>query len=93
LEQFFDWDVSKAISNARKHGVTFEEARTVFRDPLSLDIPDPLHSDAEERWVKIGMSSEGRLLVVIFTERGRATRLISARVAAPWERRSYESGD
>jgi uncharacterized DUF497 family protein len=92
MELYFDWDVNKAVANARKHGVTFDEARSVFDDPLSLDIPDPLHSEIEERWVKIGESSAGRLLVVIYLERGRAVRLISARIAEPRERRQYEDG-
>lgn len=86
----FEWDEAKANANLRKHGVSFEEAKTVFTDPLSLTKPDPLHSEDEERYVDIGRSVEGRLLVVIYTERRSAIRLISCRTATQVERRSYE---
>jgi len=86
----FEWDERKAGSNRRKHGVTFEEAATAFGDPLSLTIPDPAHSSEEERFVLIGESVWGRLLVVVHTERGENLRLISARLAKANERRVYD---
>ena len=86
----FEWDAKKAKSNARKHGVTFDEASTVFADPLSLLMPDPDHSFDEERYVVLGMSNLQELLIVAFAERPPRTRLISARRAMPAERRLYE---
>jgi uncharacterized DUF497 family protein len=86
----FEWDPKKAESNTRKHGVGFDEASTVFGDPLSLLMPDPDHSLGEERYVVLGMSSLQRLLVVAFAERAPRTRLISARRATRRERRRYE---
>jgi len=86
----FEWDSRKAESNARKHGVTFEEASTVFADPLGLLMPDPDHSLSEERYLVLGMSNRQRLLVVAFAERPPRTRLISARLATRRERRCYE---
>lgn len=88
----FEWDPAKALSNLRKHGVSFDEATGVFGDPLALDIHDPLHSDDEDRFVIIGTSLRGRLLVVVFTERNDRIRLISARKATPRERKTYEEG-
>jgi len=90
LSYIFEWDSEKARSNARKHGVTFDEAATVFGDPLSLLMPDPDHSIAEDRYVVLGLSNRQRLLVVAFAERPPRTRLISARRASPQERRRYE---
>jgi len=86
----FEWDPRKAESNVRKHGVTFDEAATVFGDPLSLLMPDPDHSLNEERYLVLGMSNQQRLLVVAFAERPPHTRLISARPITPLERRRYE---
>ncbi len=86
----FEWDSEKAESNSRKHGVTFDEASTVFADPLSLLMLDPDHSDEEERFLVLGMSSMARILVVAFAERPPYTRLISARKATRMERASYE---
>lgn len=86
----FDWDAKKAESNFRKHGVTFNEASTVFGDPLSLLMPDPDHSVGEERYMVLGMSTRRRLLVVAFAERSPYTRLISARQSTRVERRRYE---
>ena len=85
-----EWDPVKARTNRRKHGVTFEEAATVFTDPLSSTILDPLHSETEERFVIIGQSLRRRLLVVVHTDRGNTIRIISARVANAHERRTYE---
>ena len=86
----FEWDPKKAESNARKHGVTFDEASTVFGDPLGLMLPDPDHSLNEKRYLVLGISNKQTLLVVAFAERPPRTRLISARRATPRERRRYE---
>ncbi len=88
----FEWDESKAALNGRKHGVTFEEASTVFADPLSVTIYDPVHSDDEDRYIVLGESQRRRLLVVVFTDRGDRIRIISARVASRRERKDYEKG-
>jgi hypothetical protein len=77
----FEWDHAKAGSNLEKHGVSFEEAVTVFADPLSLNMPDPAHSADEKRFLVLGMSTRDRLLVVAYAERPPRTRLISAREA------------
>ncbi len=89
----FEWDPKKAALNARKHGVSFDEACTVFGDPLSLLMPDPSHSADEERYLLLGMSIRRRLLVVAFAERPPRTRLISARRATRRERIRYEEKD
>ncbi len=86
----FEWDNSKADSNKRKHGITFEEASTVLADFLSITIPDPLYPGHEERLVTIGKSEKQRVLVVVHTERGDIIRLISARPATTHERKRYE---
>ncbi len=86
----FEWDNKKALANLRKHGVSFEEASTVFRDTLSATVPDPLHSHAEDRFVTIGMSTSGKLLVVVHSDRGDKIRVISARPATTKERKDYE---
>jgi uncharacterized protein len=86
----FAWDPRKAERNRRKHGVTFDEAVSVFFDPGELVIDDPDHSIAEERFVSIGLSAKGRLLVVGYTERGSTIRLIFARLATPPEWMDYE---
>ena len=88
----FEWDENKARSNLAKHDVSFEEASTVFGDPLSLTIPDPAHSRAEDRSVVIGNSHQRKLLVVAHTERGDNIRIISARRASRRERKNYEEG-
>jgi hypothetical protein len=90
LGYIFEWDGDKAASNARKHGVTFDEASTVFGDPLALLIRDPDHSLLEERHLLLGTSNRRRLLVVAFAERPPRTRLISARRATRGERKRYE---
>ena len=87
----FEWDTQKANINQEKHGISFEEACTVFADPLSLTIHDPLHSEYEDRFIIIGFSHKNRLLVVIHTERGDKIRIISARNATQKERICYES--
>jgi uncharacterized DUF497 family protein len=72
----FEWDVAKARSNLRKHGVSFEEASSVFYDPLARTGADPDHSEDEDRMVTFGVSSLGRLLVIAHVERGEAIRII-----------------
>jgi len=89
-EDDFTWDVAKAASNLRKHGVSFDEAVTVFQDPLALTISDPDHSDIEDRSIIMGMSQMHRLLLVVHVERGSRIRIISARRAARQERQDYE---
>ena len=86
----FSWDPKKAAANLRKHGVSFEEATTAFGDPVSITVPDPDHSITEERFLLLGLSHLGRLLVVAHSERGVTIRLISARLATRRERRLYE---
>ncbi|KAF0099086.1 MAG: hypothetical protein FD187_2988 [bacterium] len=88
----FEWDSAKAQSNLTKHGVSFEEAASVFSDPLALSFPDPDHSSGEKRWVTFGVTCSDRLLVVAHAERGRAIRIISARKATRHERGIYEHG-
>ena len=88
----FEWDAKKAAANLTKHGVPFDEAATVFGDPLASTIPDVDHSVVEERFVTMGLSSLHRLLVVCHADRGDRTRLISAREASRHERRQYETG-
>lgn len=93
----FAWDPSKATANRRKHGVSFEQAATVFRDPLALSRYDEEHSEGEERWLTLGQVENGMLLVVSHTFEGLSeqearVRLISAREASAHERQQYESG-
>jgi uncharacterized DUF497 family protein len=88
----FEWDPIKATSNLRDHGVSFEEASTVFADPLAMLMADPDHSIDEDRFVLLGESTRRNLLVVAFAERPPRTRLISARQATRHERRQYEEG-
>jgi uncharacterized protein len=88
----FEWDERKAVSNFSKHGVSFEEAKTVFEDPLYVDFYDPDHSEDEERYFIIGESTQRRLLIVSYTERENSTRLISAREVTRTERQTYEEG-
>lgn len=89
MELLFEWDEAKARSNHVKHGVTFAEARTVFNDPFSLTIGDPDRSVAEDRWVDIGLSAAGRVLVVWYTERDDVIRIIGCRKATLAEQRQY----
>ncbi len=88
----FEWDDAKAESNEQKHGVSFVEAMTIFADTLSLTGYDPDHSDDEDRYVTMGLSATGRLLIVAHTDRDQKVRLISARQASRAERRDYEDG-
>jgi uncharacterized protein len=88
----FEWDRRKAVANERAHGVSFEEAMDVFRDPLARIHADPGSSVSEVREIIVGTSLAGRLLLVSFTERGERIRIISARPATKHEKRDYEEG-
>ena len=86
----FDWDDDKATRNLAKHGVSFDEAVTAFDDPLYIDFFDPEHSESEHRYIRVGCSERGRVLVVSYTDGGTVTRLISARPATKTELEIYE---
>lgn len=86
----FEWDPKKEAKNIRRHKVTFSEAATVFGDTLSITVPDPDHSEEEDRYIIIGLSQRHRLLMVSHTERGERTRIISARPLTLSEREAYE---
>lgn len=88
----FEWDENKAAANLSKHEVSFNEAKTVFEDPLFVIFYDPIHSSEEQRYIIIGQSDRKRVLIVAFTERGNVIRLISARKATRKEREDYEEG-
>jgi len=87
----FEWDREKASANLKKHRVAFDEAATVFYDPLAATFDDPDHSASERRFITVGYSSRGRLLVVSHTERGNSLRIISARLASAQERKRHET--
>lgn len=87
----FEWDPDKAAANLAKHGVSFDEASTVFGDPLAATVDDPVHSEFESRSVTLGRSSTDRILVVVHTHRNERIRLISSRTANRAERKQYES--
>lgn len=89
----FEWNEQKAQANFRKHGVSFDEAATVFYDPLYLEDYDEAHSGQEDRFKVIGKSENGRLLVITYIERTNRIRIISSRLATKNERRYYESQD
>jgi uncharacterized protein len=86
----FEWDPGKARQNRRKHRVSFQEAATVFGDPLAVTYPDPDHSLSEQRFVTVGMSSAGRVLIVAHVDRDENVRIISSRKTTPRERKHYE---
>ncbi len=86
----FEYHHPKAASNLLDHKISFEEAISIFYDPLASTLPDDEHSYDEQRWIRLGTSSHGRLLFVVYTERDSSVRLISARVANATERRQYE---
>lgn len=88
----FEWDENKAEANLSKHGVSFDEAKTVFDDALYIDFYEPDHSDDEHRYIIIGESQQHRLLLVSYTERDHKTRLINAREVTRREREDYEEG-
>jgi uncharacterized DUF497 family protein len=89
----FEWDPRKSATNFRKHGVSFAEAGTVFGDELSITVPDPNHSDQEERFLTIGWSNLHRLLMVAHADRGENLRIISARELTKTERKAYEEAN
>lgn len=86
----FEWDPTKATANLAKHNVSFEDAATVFADPLGWIVADPRHSFQEARFVLLGLSQSQRLLAVMYADRGETVRIISARRATRREQRSYE---
>ena len=88
----FEWDLKKALSNMRKHKVSFEEAATAMKDPMSATGADPDHLISEDRYITFGVSSQGRLLVISHTDKNGVIRIISARVASKGERKIYEEG-
>jgi len=96
FDYHFEWDATKAASNRRKHGVNFDLAATVFRDPLMLSIPDEEHSKTEERWLTMGQAENNTLLIVIRTyqeisNNAANVRIISTRPATKHEQRQYEA--
>jgi len=88
----FEWDSKKATANIQKHDITFQEAATVFGDPLAITFEDPDHSTEENRYITFGLSLQKRLIVVSHTEREDRTRIISARLMDRKERKIYEEG-
>ena len=90
MTQRFEWDETKAAQNVRKHGVSFDDAASVFLDSLAYTFADPDHSVGESRMVTFGFSQAGQMLAVVHAERGRAIRIISARAATRHERKIYE---
>jgi hypothetical protein len=93
VKLIFEWDENKAKANLKGHKVSFEEARTVFDDPFLMTFPDPEHSVDERRYINLGRSTRGQVLVVIHTEREASLRLISYRKATSSERKIYEEED
>ena len=96
FEFHFEWDAAKAAGNRRKHGVSFDLAATVFRDPLMISIPDEEHSKTEERWITMGQAENSKLLLVVHTyleisANAANVRIISARPATKQEQRQYEA--
>jgi uncharacterized protein len=87
-----EWDAAKARKNQAKHDVSFDEASTIFGDPLALTIPDPTHSDQEDRFITLGVTANFRTIVAVHVDRGERIRIISAREATLSERRDYEEG-
>lgn len=92
MEFVFEWDPEKEAANVRKHGISFDEASTAFGDPFAVTVDDADHSQIETRYILLGTSGRGRLLVVAHTERGERVRIISARPASRGERKTYEQG-
>ena len=86
----FEWDDEKSSDNQRRHGVSFQEAKTVFNDPLAITTYDPDHSIVEDRYIDLGLSANGRCLVVCYNERRGNIRIISSRAGTRRERRIYE---
>ena len=92
MKLIFEWDEAKAKENLKKHGVSFEEGKTIFNDSFLLTFPDIEHSVNEERYINIGLSADGRILIVIHMERQEKIRIVSCRKATARERRFYEEG-
>ena len=92
MRLIFDWDEVKAKANLKKHKVSFEEGKTIFNDPFLFTFPDIEHSVDEERYINIGLSASGRILIVTHTERHEKIRIVSCRKATARERRFYEEG-
>ena len=90
MSSAFQWDETKELANLRKHGVSFDEAASVFENPLAAIFSDPDHSQDELREILVGHSQRGRVLVISYTEQGEEIRIVSARVASASERREYE---
>jgi hypothetical protein len=90
MRLIFEWDEVKAKANLRKHRVSFEEGKTIFNDPFLFTFPNNKHSGSEERYINIGLSANGRVLILTHTERQGKIRIISCRKATPRERRFYE---
>jgi uncharacterized protein len=90
MRLIFEWDEVKAKANLRKHRVSFEEGKTIFNDPFLFTFPNDKHSVREERYINIGLSANGRVLILTHTERQGKIRIISCRKATPRERRFYE---
>ncbi len=88
----YEWDKEKELTNLKKHGVSFEEAETVWRDFFNIDLFDDEHSEGERRFLMVGESEQNRLLIVSYTERENSFRIISARELTPKEKRDYEHG-
>jgi len=88
----FEWDEIKAKTNFKKHKVSFEEGKTIFNDPFLFTFPDDVHSSTEERFINIGLSANGLILVLTHTERQDKIRIISCRKATALERKFYEEG-
>ena len=98
MEIVFEWDAKKARTNFEKHKISFDEARTIFNDPSLVTFHDDFHSEAEERFISIGLSENSRVLLVVHTEREEVAekiviRIISCRKAIPAERKIYEEGE
>ncbi len=89
----FEWDPEKATANVETHGVSFEEATTVFGNPLAVTFIDPDHSDDEDRYLTFGESEDSRLLVIVHTDRDDSVRIISARATTRRERQQYGEGE
>jgi len=87
----FEWDINKSLENERKHKVSFNEAISIFADPFAIYFEDEEHSDYEQRSKIIGKSSHGKMLLVVYTERGNKIRIISSRILTPKERKNYEN--
>ena len=98
MELLFEWDENKAKTNLQKHKVSFDEAKTIFNDPLLITFPDDYHSEEEERLISIGISTDNRTLLIVHTEQDKSEneiiiRIISCRKATPSEREIYEQGE